>query len=90
MASHKTTEQCLTWLRSMAADRDSLDGINAEMCLNLIREQKAKLQKLGAQFNGVREERDRLRESTKFFAAVCGDEEARKEQETLGVQFVDF
>lgn len=36
MPSKKGLEQALTWLRSMAADKNSLDGINAELCLNVI------------------------------------------------------
>ncbi len=63
MASRKTNEQCRTWLRSMAADRDSLDGINAELCLRVIEEQKSQLEKLGIQFNQMRRERDMLREA---------------------------
>ena len=62
MASRKTNEQCLTWLESVAADKNSLDGINAELCLNLIREQKDRLEKLGAQFYEVKRQRDILRE----------------------------
>ena len=54
MASRKTREQCMTWLRSMAADRDSLDGINAELCLGLIAEQQNRLDKLGAQFGQMK------------------------------------
>ena len=36
MPSQKGTEQALTWLRSKAMERDTLDGINAEICLNVI------------------------------------------------------
>ncbi len=61
MASHKTNEQCITWLRSMAADKDSLDGINAELCLNLIESQKSQLNKLGIQFNQVTDSRDAMK-----------------------------
>ncbi len=61
MASHKTNEQCITWLRSMAADKDSLDGINAELCLNLIESQKSQLNKLGIQFNQVKDSRDAMK-----------------------------
>lgn len=63
MASRKTNEQCRAWLMSMAADRDSLDGINAELCLRVIEEQKSQLEKLGIQFNQMRRERDMLRET---------------------------
>ena len=77
MASKKTHEQCLTWLRSMAADKNSLDGINAELCLNLINEQKERLNKLGVQFHNVEEERDRLRERINLM-------------EGFGLEFSDF
>lgn len=36
MPSRKGLDQALTWLRSKAADKDSLDGINAELCLHVI------------------------------------------------------
>ena len=60
MASRRTNEQAMTWLRSMAADRDSLNGINAELCLNLIQEQKDRLEKLGVQFQQMKNSRDNL------------------------------
>lgn len=36
MPSKKAVEQAMIWLRSIAADKDSLDGINAQVCLNVI------------------------------------------------------
>ena len=36
MASRKSNEQAMTWLRSMAADKNSLDGINAELVLYIL------------------------------------------------------
>ena len=36
MPSRRGMEQALTWLRSKAMDKDSMDGINAEICLNVI------------------------------------------------------
>ena len=60
MPSKKATEQCMTWLRSMAADRDSLNGINAELVLNVIAEQKNRLDRLGAQFQHMKNDRDAL------------------------------
>lgn len=47
MPSKKSTEQALTWLRSKAADKDSLDGINAELCLNVIQDLKDRNNKQG-------------------------------------------
>lgn len=60
MASRKTNEQCMTWLRSMAADSDSLNGINAELCLNLIQNQKKQLDKLGAIYRNMQMNMDRM------------------------------
>lgn len=36
MASKKELDQMMTWLKSIAADKDSFDGINAQRCLNYI------------------------------------------------------
>lgn len=36
MPNKKTMEQVIVWLRSIASDKDSLDGINAQVCLNTI------------------------------------------------------
>jgi hypothetical protein len=48
MPSKKSFDQCMLWLNSKAADRDSLDGINAELCINVINDLKAQKDKLGA------------------------------------------
>lgn len=55
MPSKKATEQAMTWLNSMAADKNSLDGINAELCINVIADLRKKLEKLGAQFNAMKQ-----------------------------------
>ena len=85
MPSKKAMDQCLTWLNSKAADKDSLDGINAEICLNVILEQKEKLNKLGAQFHQVRKERDILRE-TPHLEDLFDKEKAEK----IGVELFEF
>jgi len=36
LPTQKGLEQAITWLRSKMSDYDSLDGINAEVCLNVI------------------------------------------------------
>jgi len=36
MPSRKGLEQATTWLRSKMAEGDTLDAINAEVCLNVI------------------------------------------------------
>lgn len=55
MPSKKATEQAMTWLNSMAADKNSLDGVNAELCINVILDLRKKLEKLGAQFNAMKQ-----------------------------------
>lgn len=72
MASRKTNEQIRTWLKSIAADKDSLDGINAELCLSVIEEQKQKLEKLGIQFNQVLREKNRMREKLDEYIQTDG------------------
>ncbi len=48
MPSRRSYEQAMTWLRSKAADRDSLDGVNAELVLNIMDEYRRKLDEKGA------------------------------------------
>lgn len=38
MPSKKATEQAMLWLHNIAADKNSLDGVNAEICINVIRD----------------------------------------------------
>ena len=88
MASRRSSEQCLTWLRSKAAEKDSLDGINAELCLNLIQEQKDRLDRLGAQFSQVKKQRDIPKEQEHLEDVF--DPRRRKEYEEKGWEFFDF
>ena len=88
MASKRTKEQCITWLKSVAADKNSLDGINAELCLNLIDEQKNRLDKLGMQFHQLQTERDKLRDQ--MHLEDIFDPARRKEMEDLGIEFSEF
>lgn len=37
MANKKELEQMTTWLKSIASDKDSFDGINAQRCLDYIK-----------------------------------------------------
>lgn len=47
MPSQKKSEQALVWLRSQAADKDDiLNGINAQICIEVIEEQRKQLKKL--------------------------------------------
>ena len=48
MPSQRATEQALNWLRSMAMDRDSMNGINAEICLNVIADLKRQNEEKGS------------------------------------------
>ena len=79
MASRRANEQAMVWLRSMAAEKDSLNGINAELCLRIIEEQKERLDKLGVQFHQVQNENRRLNEEpVNYIPAV------REEKQTCG------
>lgn len=53
MPSKKGIEQALTWLRSKSHDRDTLDGINAELCINVIMDLQRQYDRLGAQFSNL-------------------------------------
>ena len=92
MPSRKTTEQCMTWVRSKAADRDSLDGINAQLVLNVLEEQRTKLDKLGAQFKKVKDSRDRIAQEIDNY--VDNDfrltESQKRWLEENGVEIVEF
>ena len=54
MPSRKGMEQAMTWLQSKAADKDSLDGINAELCLNVIYDLKRQNEKKGYMIHQMR------------------------------------
>lgn len=61
MASRKSNEQAMTWLKSMAADKNSLDGINAELVLYILEEQKKKYERLGIQYSILEKKYKNLR-----------------------------
>ena len=67
MPSKKATEQAMTWLNSMAADKNSLDGINAELCINVILDLRKKLEKLGAQFNAMKQTYSQMKRPKETF-----------------------
>lgn len=48
MPSKRAYDQAMTWLRSKAADRDSLDGVNAELVIHIMDEYRRKLDEKGA------------------------------------------
>ena len=55
MPSRKSMEQVMTWLNSKAADKNSLDGINAELCISVINELRMRLERLGVQFYNIKQ-----------------------------------
>lgn len=69
---NRASEQAIVWLKSMCADSDSFNAINAENCLALIDKQRKALVSLGAHFNNLRKQRDR-------YARVI--EEARRQMD---------
>ena len=51
MPSKKGIEQALTWLNSKAADNENtLDRINAELCINVIMDLQRQYDKLGIRY----------------------------------------
>jgi len=58
MPSKKGIDQALTWLKGKANDKsNSLDSINAELCMNVIMDLQRQYDRLGAQFNNVKNAR---------------------------------
>lgn len=51
MPSKKGIDQALNWLRNKAAERNTLDGVNAELCINVIMDLQRQYDQLGARFN---------------------------------------
>ena len=45
----------MTWLNSKAADKNSLDGINADLCISVINDLRMRLERLGVQFYNVKQ-----------------------------------
>lgn len=59
MKRNRANEQAMMWLKSMCADPNSFNAINAENCMALIERQRKALVSLGAHFNNLRKQRDR-------------------------------
>ena len=53
MPSKKGQEQAITWLKSKAKSENTLDSINAELCLNVIYDLQRQYDRLGAQFGNL-------------------------------------
>lgn len=53
MPSKKGIDQALTWLKSKATERNTLDGVNAELCINVIMDLQRQYDQLGAKFNNI-------------------------------------
>jgi len=62
MPSRKGLEQATTWLRSKMAEGDTLDAINAEVCLNVIADLQKKRRVIGALYHQAHDENKRRRE----------------------------
>lgn len=62
MPSRKGMEQCITWLKSKMAEKDTLDALNAEVCYNVIMDLKRQKTQLGSVFHNVKTEKDRAQE----------------------------
>ena len=53
MPSKKGQEQALTWLKSKTHDPNTLDAINAELCINVIMSLQRQCDQLGAKFGPI-------------------------------------
>lgn len=54
MPSKKGVEQALTWLKSKANDKENtLDSINAELCINVIMSMQRQYDLLGAKYGSL-------------------------------------
>lgn len=53
MPSKKGIDQALTWLKNKAAEKNTLDGVNAELCINVIMDLQRQYDRLGAKFNSI-------------------------------------
>ena len=65
MPSKRSYEQAVTWLNSKAADRDSLDGINAQLVLNILEEYRRTVNIKGAIIGSLK-----MREGIKPSSAI--------------------
>lgn len=57
MPSKKGIEQALNWLKNKSQDKNTLDAINAELCINVIMDLQRQYDRLGSQFNNLRNAR---------------------------------
>ena len=57
MPSKKGIDQALTWLKNKANDKNTLDAVNAELCINVIMDLQRQYDRLGAQFGNLRSAR---------------------------------
>lgn len=63
MPSKKGIEQALTWLKSKSNEENHLDRINAELCINVIMDLQRQYDRLGAQFNNLKNSRNKTDET---------------------------
>lgn len=61
-ATVKGTAQALNWLKSIAASRNSLDSINADLCIRVIEGQKEEISRLGSICHNLMKDRKELEE----------------------------
>lgn len=70
MPSKKGQEQAISWLKNKVKSENTLDSINAELCLNVIYDLQRQYDRLGAQFghlsSNLKKERDTKEEQLSF------------------------
>ena len=62
MPMNKARERAMTWLRSMCANENSFDAINAGNVLAIIDKQEASIRSLAIHIRNLRRQRDRAYE----------------------------
>lgn len=71
MPSKRGIDQALTWLKNKATDKNTLDGVNAELCINVIMDLQRQYDRLGAKFNSISSYQRQKREMAMRENQVC-------------------
>ena len=74
MATKRGIDQCRMWLRSKAAELDTLDAINAEMCLRVIEDLQKEKDRLGGIINNLLPKKPKMQENEQIFMDFTEEE----------------
>lgn len=62
MPSRKGFEQATAWLRNKIAEKDTMDAVNAELCLNVMMDLKKRKEAIGAIYHQTKVAKERKEE----------------------------